>query len=191
MSGWAQREAERKEDEANEMDELITENRELTAERDQLAAHVERLEKVLRQVEAECRADESEMVREFVESTVKPALAATPAQSLEAVTAPLKAHVEQLEKGLRVARELTREEPDIYVVGIRRVIDELIAATPAQSLAALKAAALREVANLIRQTTPEPVDGVPESFWAHERRMYAIEQAESEAARIEKEGANG
>lgn len=50
MSGWAQREAERKEDEANEMDELITENRELTAERDQLAAHVERLREALRKI---------------------------------------------------------------------------------------------------------------------------------------------
>lgn len=64
---------------------------------------------------------------------------------------------------------------------------EALAAPPAQSLASHDAALLREVANLIRQTTPEPVDGVPESFGAHQGRMYAIEQIESEADRIEKE----
>lgn len=48
MSGWAQREAERKEDEANEMDDLITEVRELRAE---LAAAKEAIEDIERTLE--------------------------------------------------------------------------------------------------------------------------------------------
>jgi hypothetical protein len=126
-------------------------------------------------------------------------LAATPAQSLEAVTAPLKAHVERMRAALEcIPVDLVNAIEDgtapvklFLSLGTCKLIGESLAATPAQSLAAVKAAALREVANLIRQTTPEPVDGVPESFGAHQGRMYAIEQIESDADRIEKEAANG
>lgn len=100
----------------------------------------------------------------------------------------LTAHVERLVGALQKIRLVCDEA--MHGDPMQLAIDAL-AATPAQSIAEVKAAALREVANLIRQTTPEPVDGVPESFGAHQGRMYAIEQIESDADRIEKEAANG
>ena len=75
----------------------------------------------------------------------------------------------------------------VYYHNSMSVTRDALAATPAQSIAAHDAALLREVMNLIRQTTPDPVDGVPESFGAHQGRMYAIEQIGAEADRIEKE----
>lgn len=115
----------------------------------------------------------------------------------------LAAHVERLELALKMWRvipfvlaefgdhgELAALSP-VYYHNSMSVTKEALAATPAQSLASVKGEALREVANLIRQTTPEPVDGMPETFGEHEGRMYAIEQIESEADRIEKDGANG
>lgn len=107
MSGWLQREAERKEDEANEMDELITENRKLSAERDQLrnalAAHVERLVGAVELAECYMKTLRHELARNNATfdgsedqaevdgdlAKVRSALAATPAQSLAAHDAAL------------------------------------------------------------------------------------------------------
>lgn len=112
----------------------------------------------------------------------------------------LRAHVERatevIEKVKRMYDHPTGADADwgslLCANAIAKTaVNEFVAATPAQSLAEIKAAALREVAKLIRQTTPDPVDGMPETFGEHEGRMYAIEQIESEADRIETEAANG
>lgn len=214
MSGWAQREAERKEDEANEMDELITEVRELhtklsavITERDALRAELARLQRnedcvqrlivwatengwngvdnskildvfisgLFDQLRAELAAAKEERDRQYEYN----AGAIAKFAALELERDQLAAHVERLEKGLRVARELTREEPDIYVVGIRRVIDELLAATPAQSLAAHDAALLRKVA---KKHAYRRNDG---DWTIHPDSLT------DEADRIEQEAANG
>ena len=126
----------------------------------------------------------------------------------------LAAHVERLEKALkRIMGPLSAPDADGLIEDAtctycdmssldgcdedcpREIAAEALAATPAQSLAAhdaaTKVAVLEEVANLIRQTTPDPVDGVPESFGSHQGRMYALEQILAEADRIAKEAANG
>jgi hypothetical protein len=112
----------------------------------------------------------------------------------------LAAHVERLRNALEWSKsywpeqEESRHSPDCCcpMCDVNACIEEAeaaLAATPAQSLAAHEAALLREVANLIRQTTPDPTDGVPESFGSHQGRMYALEQILAEADRIAKEAA--
>ena len=173
-----------------ERDALRAELAAAKEERDQLAAHVERLEKAIDpmarayrvsmapfdhltndQGAAHCLPWGWPTVGDFAEANS--ALAATPAQSLEAAIAPLMAHVERLEKALKpFANEcdeteveahnalqfggyLPIDQPDLSIDGWAAssltwkdlcAARAALNATPAQSLAAHDAALLREVA---------------------------------------------
>lgn len=114
---------------------------------------------------------------------------------LRAERTALAAHVERIVGALNRAHEQAARqlaEPrnhgnDQFVLtDIATICERALAATPAQSLAAHDRMLLLEVANLIRQTTPDPIDGLPESFGSHQGRMYALEQILAEADRIER-----
>ena len=63
-----------------------------------------------------------------------------------------------------------------------------ISRTPAQSLGLIKAGVLREIANLIRQTTPTRTSQRDDyGSGKEDGRHYAIDQIEAEADRLEKE----
>jgi hypothetical protein len=66
-----------------------------------------------------------------------------------------------------------------------REMEALVTATPAQNLAAVKAEALRDAANLIRQTTPDPGLMILERG-KFEGRMDAIWQIEAMADDLER-----
>lgn len=154
MSGWAQREAERKEDEANEMDELITEVRELRAE---LAAAKERGDGLylgLRQtLEALGGVAQPGVSEAFLILGVPGEAAA-----IKRVNTALAADNERLRKALELGEcymkvfrhELARNnatfegsEDQAEVDGDLAKVQAALAATPAQSLAAHDAAAKR------------------------------------------------
>ena len=116
----------------------------------------------------------------------------------EAEAAELRAHVERMRKALdgpQVNNVLGLIEDCSYAfvwsaaLAFMEFRTGILAATPAQSLAKCKADAMREIANLIRQTTPS--EPWPERGDWKQGRVYAIEQIESEAERLQEEAANG
>jgi len=67
-----------------------------------------------------------------------------------------------------------------------KVGEQALAASPAEHAGRIQAAALREAANLIRQTTPDGRSASNYDRGKFDGRVYAIEQLESEADRLEK-----
>jgi len=106
----------------------------------------------------------------------------------EAEAAELRAHVERLR--VDFARIMTTDENGNSMTWpqIDEMVRPLLAATPAQSLAACKADTLREIANLIQQTTPGRTSQYDDyGSGKEDGRHYAIEQIESEAERLQEE----
>lgn len=66
--------------------------------------------------------------------------------------------------------------------------ESALSTTPAQALATVRAEAVREAANLIRQTTPDPTDfRRQDEVGRWEGRLYALEQLEAAAVSMESE----
>ena len=191
MSGWAQREAERKEDEANEMDELITEVRELSAK---LAAAKERGDGLylgLRQtLEALGGVAQPGVSEAFLILGVPGEAAA-----IKRLNNTLAADNERLRKALEeIGKQL--DACKTFVVGgcmgqttdnimkatvyhrvpymLRELVLAALAATPAQSLEAHDAAVLRRLA--------AKLDGE-----GHPANEYYRNWLMAEADRVEKE----
>ena len=86
-------------------------------------------------------------------------------------------------------------EPGYVVLGLRTAVGPkaALAETPAASLHAIGAEALRDAANLIRQTTPTPYGGDidPRSVAEWNGRMRAIEQINERADRLDGAGKGG
>ena len=170
----------------------------LMNEKDVLRAELAAAKKELRMIEACVENDdcgELPLVRR-VANTVSSLVtvlnahnaARARADKAEAENAALKAHVERLREALECipvdlinAIEYGEKLRLFLSTDSCKLIGTAIAATPEQSLAKLRAEALRAAANLIHQTTPIPASLDPYERGKYDGRMYAIKQLEEEA----------
>ena len=155
-------------------------NKALTAERDQLRAEVDRL----RGLAATNAADATKAMQMYRAATAL-------AEAAEAHVADLRGALEEIVGACTpVAWEYPQADGETQAPNFTAYSESTaaLARTPAQSLARVKAEALREAAGIIESTPPYEWAGTHREGWDH--AALHLRHLAAEAARLEKEAAH-